>query len=67
MVKPDAAIYQHLLATHGLSVEDTILIDDTPSNVATAEALGMDAILFRSPEQCKRELAHRLRLSPIGE
>ncbi|MGH6932881.1 MAG: HAD family hydrolase [Dongiaceae bacterium] len=64
MVKPDAAIYQHLLATHGLRAGDCVFIDDSPVNVAGAEAVGIAGLRFTSPDQLRRDLA---RLGLLGE
>ena len=46
IAKPDPAIYQHLLDTYRLRVEDTLFIDDAPRNVDAAAALGMQAMRF---------------------
>lgn len=56
LTKPDPRIYRHLLVTHGLNARNSVMIDDRPENVAAAEALGMQGILFASAEQCRREL-----------
>ena len=50
--KPDPAVYQRVLDTLGASGAETILIEDTPHNLAPARALGMTTILVgpaRSP------------------
>ena len=41
MVKPDAAIYRHLLETTGIDPQETLYIDDLPNNIAAGEALGL--------------------------
>ena len=46
LVKPDAAIFRHLLDTYGLSAEETLFIDDSPKNVAGAAAVGIKTYLF---------------------
>lgn len=46
LVKPDAAIFRHLLDTYGLCAEETLFIDDSPKNVAGAAALGIQTYLF---------------------
>lgn len=46
MVKPDPAIFRHLFDTYGLLAEETLFIDDSPKNIAGAEALGIHTYLF---------------------
>jgi putative hydrolase of the HAD superfamily len=46
-VKPEPAIYRHLLAKLGVSPERVLLIDDRPANIAGAGAVGMRGIVFR--------------------
>jgi 2-haloacid dehalogenase len=57
MVKPDPAIYRHLLTVHGLTAADCVFIDDSPANVAGAEAVGLMGLHFTSPAQLRRDLA----------
>jgi HAD superfamily hydrolase (TIGR01509 family) len=45
-VKPDAAIFNHLITTHNLNPTNCILIDDLEASAATARTLGMQAIVF---------------------
>jgi 2-haloacid dehalogenase len=46
MVKPDAAIYRLALARFGLASEDAVFVDDNAANVAAAQALGIESVLF---------------------
>lgn len=57
LLKPEPAIYRHLLDTHELQAERTVFIDDMPANVAGAREQGMHAIQFHDAGQCERELA----------
>jgi len=57
LVKPDPAIYHHLLDCFGLAAGDCVFIDDNAQNVAAAAALGMTAIRFTSAEALARDLA----------
>ena len=50
IVKPDPAIYRLLLDRNGLEATSCLFIDDSPKNVAGAEAVGMTAHHFTSPE-----------------
>lgn len=46
LVKPDAAIFRHLLDSYGLCAEETLFIDDSPKNIAGAAAVGIRTYLF---------------------
>jgi 2-haloacid dehalogenase len=59
MIKPDHAIYQLLLDRNQLKPEDCIFIDDTLDNVKAAIDLGIDGLLFTSPEQFAKDLKER--------
>ncbi|MBC7891953.1 MAG: HAD family phosphatase, partial [Sphingobacteriaceae bacterium] len=50
LMKPDPAIYEHVLADSGLVTEETLFIDDNLDNLLAANALGI----------------HTLHLDPIG-
>lgn len=53
LIKPDAAIYQHLLAEFGLQAEDCAFLDDSVENVIAASAVGIYGIHFKSAAQCR--------------
>ncbi len=57
--KPDPAIYQHTLERLGVAPSEAIFIDDLPRNIDAARALGIDAILFTSVADLRRELEAR--------
>ncbi|MCH8197096.1 MAG: HAD family phosphatase [Proteobacteria bacterium] len=57
MIKPDADIYEFLLATHGLTAAETVFIDDKGENVEAARALGFQGIRFTEPESLRTALA----------
>ncbi len=46
LVKPDPAIYRHLLDEIGEPASRCMFIDDRTDNVAAARALGFDAVVF---------------------
>lgn len=50
-IKPEPQIYQILLQKHNLEANSCIFIDDTIANVQAAINLGMDGIVFESPDQ----------------
>ncbi len=56
VLKPDQAIYRHLLSEYGLEPGRTVFIDDTLGNVAGAQAAGMHAFRFVDAAQCERYL-----------
>jgi 2-haloacid dehalogenase len=66
LIKPDPRIFQLLLEGIGRPAESCIYIDDNARNVATAGALGFDAIHFRGPEPLRHDLVRRGVLSGQG-
>lgn len=46
VIKPEPAIFNHVLTTHNLVPENCILIDDLPETVAVAQKLGMQAFVY---------------------
>ncbi|MFN4142181.1 HAD family hydrolase [Aestuariivirga sp.] len=57
LVKPDPAIYRLLLERNRLEASSCLFIDDSPRNVAGAEAIGMRAHHFSSPDGLRAHLA----------
>jgi 2-haloacid dehalogenase len=55
-VKPDPEIFRRLLDRFGLVAERTVMVDDAERNIATARSLGMQTVLFRSPDQLREWL-----------
>jgi 2-haloacid dehalogenase len=61
LLKPDAAIYRHLLDQHGLDAGDTLFVDDVQHNVDGARAVGMHAVRFVDADTLRADLvAHGL-------
>lgn len=58
-LKPEPEIFAHLCGDAGVAARDCVFIDDSRNNVAGAQAFGMDAIHFTSPEALERALAER--------
>lgn len=56
LIKPDAAIFQRMIARFALAPQRTIYIDDAPRNVDAARQLGMHSLLFRDAETLRAEL-----------
>lgn len=42
--KPDPQIFKNLLDRYGLKPEETLMLDDSAANCASARSLGMEAI-----------------------
>jgi 2-haloacid dehalogenase len=57
VVKPDARIYRVFLEQVGRPAGECLFIDDSPANVAAAEALGFQAVRYESAAQVRRQLA----------
>lgn len=55
-IKPDPRIFRILLERYRLDPADCIFIDDRPSNVAGAEAVGIQGIVFTSAESLRQTL-----------
>jgi HAD superfamily hydrolase (TIGR01509 family) len=56
LLKPEAAIYKHLVDTTGIIPSESVFIDDLTRNVIAARESGLHAIQFTSPEACRAEL-----------
>ena len=67
LIKPDPAIFRLLLARISRTPAECIYIDDNPKNVASAAALGFDAIAFHSAAQLRDALEGRRLLDGPGE
>jgi len=59
LVKPDPAIFELCLRRNGLGAADCVFVDDSARNVASAAALGFDALLFTGPEALRAALVAR--------
>lgn len=58
-IKPEPAIFEHLLAATGRPAERCFFVDDSPANIATAERLGFATHRFRTPGLLAAELTAR--------
>ena len=56
MVKPEIAIFEHLLKAYKLEAAETVFIDDTCENLAAAASIGIRTIKFVNPSDCKQQL-----------
>ena len=55
-VKPEAKIYRLLLSQLGCKAEECIFFDDLEMNVKAARALNIQAFLWKSPYEARKEL-----------
>ncbi|GAB2676110.1 HAD family hydrolase [Thalassiella azotivora] len=62
MRKPEARIYEHVVSLLGRDPQECLMVDDLPWNVDAARALGMGAVLHRSPHETASELEQLLGL-----
>lgn len=62
MVKPDPDIYELAAKIMRLQPQECVLIDDTLANCKGAELAGMRAVLYRSTDQARQDLAKLLEI-----
>ena len=56
LIKPDPAIFRHLLDRFGLAAESCLFIDDVEANVAAARGLGMQTIRYHGSDDLRDRL-----------
>jgi putative hydrolase of the HAD superfamily len=56
VVKPEPAIYVHLLETFALSPANTVFIDDLDVNLRAAAQFGIRTVRFENAPQCENDL-----------
>jgi HAD superfamily hydrolase (TIGR01509 family) len=56
LLKPEPAIYKHLVDTTGIVPSESVFIDDLTRNVIAARESGLHAIQFTTPEACRAAL-----------
>ena len=56
MIKPDPAIFNHVLSEMGFKAEDSVMIDDNPRNIAAAKSVGMNGIVFVGRDALVKEI-----------
>lgn len=57
IVKPDRAAFDQVSAHYGCSPREILFVDDTPTNITAARALGLNACLVRGEGMVERALA----------
>lgn len=61
LIKPDVRIFKNVLKRINYEPYETVFIDDREENVIAARELGMHTILFKTPEQFKKDLLKILK------
>lgn len=56
LIKPEPAIYAHLLEKYGLYETKTVFIDDVEVNLQAAERFDIYTVQFDNPAQCENKL-----------
>jgi putative hydrolase of the HAD superfamily len=56
MIKPDRAIFEHVLEELGARPQDVTFVDDRAANIEAAAALGIRTVLFTSVEELRARL-----------
>lgn len=56
IMKPDAGIFEYMLADAGILPEETIFLDDSPVNIATAASLGIHTLLVEKNQPWEEAL-----------
>jgi 2-haloacid dehalogenase len=59
LVKPDPRLFQVLLDRYGLKAEECIFVDDNPDNVAAANRMGIQGVVFKGAEELRKRLGVR--------
>ena len=54
-IKPNPKIYEHLLEKYNLIPNECIFIDDSQSNIETANSLGIHGIVYKGVEDLKKQ------------
>jgi putative hydrolase of the HAD superfamily len=54
--KPDPAIYRHSLERLGVRPHEALFLDDRENNVEGARAIGMEGLVFTTPEKLRADL-----------
>lgn len=62
VAKPGAKIYQLALEQAQVKAEAAVFVDDVPANIEACEALGMQGILFKDPQEAMQRLKKLLKV-----
>ncbi len=56
IAKPDPAVYRLVCDRNEMEPSEAVFLDDSPTNVAGAHAVGMPAFSFTGAEQARADL-----------
>ncbi len=56
LIKPEPAVFEHIMQKLGVRPEECIFTDDSPRNIAAAERLGINVILFTGVTELKKQI-----------
>ena len=56
IAKPDPAVYRLVCERSGIEPSEAVFLDDSPTNVAGAHAVGMPAFIFTDADQARADL-----------
>ena len=56
LIKPDPAIFKHLVEKTGIVPAESVFIDDLLKNIIAARECGFQAIQFTDPDSCRQQL-----------
>lgn len=56
LLKPEPAIYRHLVEITGIVPSESVFVDDLTRNVVAARESGLHAIQFTTPDACRADL-----------
>jgi putative hydrolase of the HAD superfamily/hydrolase len=59
MIKPNPEIFELMAERLGVQPNECLMIDDIAANIAGAEAVGMEGVIFTSNDELQRELSLR--------
>jgi 2-haloacid dehalogenase len=66
VTKPDPMLFRTLLDRYALLPDETVFIDDSPTNVEAAQSLGLVGLRFTDPDQLRADLSRLGLLDGAG-
>ena len=63
MMKPEAAIFHHVLQQEHIRPEEVLFIDDSPRNISAAKSLGIQTLLTDGADYWRTPLSERIGIT----